>query len=70
MIPYDPLHLYRLHEAELVREAENRRRTREFLAERAQERRSARDALRADRRARRTGTGGLLMALLLLARRS
>lgn len=70
MIPYDPLHLYRLHEAELVREVENRRRTREFLAERAQERRSARDAARAERRARGAGTRGLLVALLLPARRS
>jgi hypothetical protein len=71
MLPYDPLHLYRLNEAQLVREVEARRRQREHLARLARERRSAREAARLERRNARDGarTGSVLLALLLPARR-
>ncbi|MFS0913216.1 hypothetical protein AB3M89_15650 [Microbacterium sp. 179-I 3D2 NHS] len=71
MLPHDPLHLYRLHEEQLVREAEARRRQREHLQQRAHQRRLEREAARAERRAARAGrrAGRALLTLLLPARR-
>lgn len=71
MIPDDPIRRYRLHEEQLARQAELRRRQKAFLAERAAERRAERLSARAEHVRRRTAgrTVGGMLALLLPARR-